>query len=313
MTRVRLASLSVLCALFAACGSKPVQAPAVVSQAQSFMASGMVAYNDNRYTEARNFFGRAFAEYRSIDDLDREVDALTDLADAALLQGEVQTARDDIKQARGVLARHPVAGRPARLALLEAYADLQSQDPASAIAVLDPLLNDTTLPADIHRAALFARSQAAFDSKAADAPQWLAKLGKGEGDLDEARLERLQALVAVDTANAESLYASALHRYQSTYYRPGIAAVHEEWGALLLSQQKWAGARDHLQRALDVRLWMYDASRSARNLQAMQQADTALGDADAAKQDGIWADYLKNGGDPSKSPVSPAATPTPSD
>ena len=312
MTRLRLVSLSALCALLAACGSKPVQPPAVVSQAQSFMASGMQAYNDNRYTEARNFFGRAFAEYRSIDDLDREVDALTDLADAALLQGDVAAARDDIKQARSVLARHPVAGRPARLALLEAYADLQSQDAASASAVLDPLVNDTTLPADVQRAALFARTQAAFDSKAADASQWLAKLGKGEGEPDEARLERLQALVAVDSTNAESLYASALHRYQAAYYRPGIAAVHEEWGIMLLTQQKWASARDHLQRALDIRLWMYDASRSARDLQAMQQADTALGDADAAKQDGIWADYLRDGGDPSKSPVSPSATPTPS-
>src|SRR5882724_7576150 len=312
MMRLRLAALSIFCALLAACGSKPVQPPAVVSQAQSFMASGMQAYNDNRYTEARNFFGRAFAEYRSVDDLDREVHALTDLADASLQQGDVVAARDDIKQARAALAQHPMSGLPIRLSLLEAYADLQSQDPASAIAVLDPLLADTTAPADVHRAGLFARTQAAFDSKAADAPQWLAKLGKGDGDLDEARLERLQALVAVDTANAESLYASALHRYQLAYYRPGIAAVHEEWGALLLSQQKWTGARDHLQRALDVRLWMVDASHSARDLQAMQQADTALGVADAAKQDGIWADYLKNGGDPSKSPVSPAATPTPS-
>ena|SRR5579859_4336795 len=312
MTRLDLATLFALGTLLAACGSKPVQPPAVVSQSQSFMASGMQAYNDNRYTEARNFFGRAFAEYRSVDDLDREADALIDLADAALQQGDVQAARDDIKQARAVLALHPIAGLPIRLTLLEAYADLQSQDPASAIAALDQLVRDATAPTDVYRAALFARTQAAFDAKAADAPQWLEKLGKGEGDLDVARLERLQALNAVDNSNAESLYASALHRYQLGYHRPGIAAVHEEWGALLLSQQKWAAARDHLQRALDVRLWMYDASRSARDLQAMQQADTALGDTVKAKQDGIWADYLKNGGDPSKSPVSPAATPTPS-
>ena len=312
MTRIRLAALSILPLALAACGSKPVRPPAVVTQAQSFMASGMLAYDDNHYIEARNFFGRAFAEYRSVDDLDHEVDALTDLADAALLQGDVTAARDEIKQARALLAAYPVTGLPERLTLLEAYADLQSQDPVSAIAVLEPLLTDTAATADVQRAALFARTQAAFDAKAADAPQWLAKLGKGQGDLDQARLERLQALTAPDLAGAESLYADALRLYKLRYYRPGIAGVHEEWGALLLSQHKWGGARDHLQRALDVRLWMYDGSRAARILLQMEQADTALGNADAAKQDGVWSDYLKNGGDPSKSPVAPSAVTTPS-
>lgn len=312
MTRIRLVTLSALALALAACGSKPVLPPPVVSQSQNFMGKGMLAYDDNRYAEARGWFGRAFAEYRSVDDQDRELDALMDLADAALQEGDVPSARDSIKQARDILAAHPVPILPQRLSLLEAYADLQTGDAAAAIAVLEPLLTDTAAGADVQRAALFARTQAAFDSKAADAGQWLAKLGKGQDDLDQARLERLQALTASDATNAASLYASALHRYQLHYYRPGIAAVHEEWGALLLSQQKWAEAREHLQRALDVRLWMYDGSRSARILSEMQQADAALGNADAAKQDGVWSDYLKNGGDPSKSPVVPSAVTTPS-
>ena len=298
--------------MLSACGSKPVLPPPVVSDSQIDMGKGMAAYNDNRYVEARNWFSRAFVDYRSVDDQDREVDALYDLADAALQEGELPSARDSIKQARATLATHPMTGLPERLSLLEAYADLQSQDPASAIAILDPLLTDSAAGVDVQRAALFARTQAAFDSNATDAAQWLAKLGKGQDDLDQARLERLQALTASDPSNAAGLYSSALHRYQLHYYRPGIAAVHEEWGTLLLSQQKWAEAREHLQRALDVRLWMYDGSRSARILSEMQQVDAALGNADQAKQDRIWSDYLKNGGDPSKSPVVPSAVTTPS-
>ena len=312
MTRTRLVALAVFTLTLAACGSKPVLPPKAVSDPQTFMASGMAAYADNRYIEARNWFGRAFVGYRSVDDQDHELDALIDLADAALQQGDVSSARDQMEQAREILARHPVAGLPQRLSLLEAYADLQSEDPASAIAVLDPLLADAAAGTEVQRAALFARTQAAFDAKAPDATQWLAKLGKGQDDLDQARLERLQALAASDPANAAGLYASALHRYQQHYYRPGIAAVHEEWGASLLSQQKWAEAREHLQRALDIRLWMYDGSRSARILTQMQQADSALGNTEQAKQDGVWSDYLKNGGDPSKSPVAPAAVTTPS-
>lgn len=294
--------MTLCAAVLAACGSKPVVPPPVVGNSQTFMASGMAAYDDNRYTEARSFFGRAFMEYRSVDDQEHEADALTDLADAALQQGDVSAARDQIKQARAVLASHPVAGLPAQLTLLEAYTDLLDKDPASAITLLDALLADAGAPADVKRAALFARTQAAFDAKAADVSQWLAKLGKPEGDLEGARFDRLQALG--DASKATTLYADALRHYQSAYYRPGIAATHEEWGTLLMAQQDWKGARDHLQRALNVRLWMNDATRSARIFDALQQVDTALGDSVTAAQDAKWADYLRNGGDTTKTPYS---------
>ncbi|HEV2321663.1 MAG TPA: hypothetical protein VGT42_04810, partial [Gammaproteobacteria bacterium] len=192
---------------------------------------------------------------------------------------------------------------------MDAYADLQAADPTSAARKLDGLLAAPGLAAELRRAALFARTQAAFDAKASDAGQWLAKLGKPSQDpLDAARLERLEALAEPDTTKAAGLYDEALGRYRSAYYRPGIAAVHEEWGARLLAQQDWADARNHLQRALHVRLWMYDATHSAHDLEGLQQADTALGDTAAAKQDAEWAEYLKGGGDPSKSP-NPAVSP----
>ena len=297
--------------LLAACGSPPPPMPAVVTASKSDMAKAMLAYSDSRYAEARNFFGRALADYRSVDDVEHEVEVLSDLADSALLQGDVDAARGYLDTA-GKLAdqQHPAPQRP-RLTLLSAYADLQSQDPASAAAKLDGLLNDATTPVDIRQAALFARTQAAFDAKAPDSAQWLAKIPAANADpLAAARLERLQAQAATDPGKAAALYASALDRYQTAYYRPGIAAVHEEWGRLLLSQKDWAGARDHLRRALAVRLWMLDATHSAHVLTDLAQADTALGDTDAAKQDTAWADYLKNGGDPNQAP-NPAANPNP--
>ena len=186
MMRLRLLSLLVSTAVLAACGSKPVVPPPVVSNSQTFMATGMAAYNDNRYVEARVYFGRAFVQYRSVDDLEHEADALTDLADAAIQQGDTASAREQIRQARAVLAAHPVAGLPARLNLLEAYTDLVDRDPASAITLLDALLTDTTTLADLRRGALFARTQAAFDAKAGDANAWLAKLGTAQADLDQA-------------------------------------------------------------------------------------------------------------------------------
>ena len=309
MTLRPLALLSLAAAL-AACGSAPPPVPATETNTRNFMAEAMAAYNDSRYAEARGFFGRAYMQYRSVDDLRGETDALVDLADSALLQGDVSAARGNLGDAHALADAHPdlAAMRP-RLTLMDAYADLQSADPVSAAHKLDRLLATPGLPTELQRAALFARTQAAFDAKAPDAGQWLAKLGKPFQDpLDAARLERLEALAEPDAAKAAALYADALGRYQSAYYRPGIAAVHEEWGARLLAQQDWSSARDHLQRALHVRLWMYDASHSVRILGELAAADQALGDAAAAKQDTEWADYLKNGGDPSKSP-NPAVSP----
>ena len=305
---MRRALLTSLALLLAGCGSRPVQPPAAVSSTNTFMANAMTAYQDNRYVEARTFFGRALVLYRSVDDLDGQAQTLIDMADCALKEGDVPAARDNLAEARSLAADHPaLATFLPRITLQDSYADLQAPDPSAAAAKLDGLLNDAATPADVKSAALFARTQAAYDLTADDAGQWLAKLTAAEGGskdpLSTARLERLQAKAESDAAKAAALYADALARYQTAYYRPGIAATHEEWGSLLLSHSDWQGAHDHLHRALQARLWMYDSSDSLRDLQGLAQADQALGNADAAKQDAVLAQYLKDGGDPSQPPA----------
>jgi len=306
MAYVRIASLILTLALTAGCGSVPKQPPATVKNSSASMTNAMLAYNDNRYAEARTFFGRALMEYRSVDDLAGQGDALVDLADSSLQQGDVPAAREYLAEAQSLVDQHQLSALTPRLALLAAYADLQAGDSQGAAIRLDALLTEGGATADVHTAALFARTQAAFDLKAADSAQWLAKLGAAVGGdkdpLAQARLARLQALAA-DPTKATALYADALARYQAAYYRPGIAATHEEWADLLLSQKDWSGARDHLHRALNVRLWMYDSGHSIRILDKLTSADKALGDDAAVKQDGELSDYLKDGGDPSKSPA----------
>lgn len=301
-----------LAGLLAACGSRPVPQPATVVNARNAMQNGMTAYADNRYAEARTFFGKALAEYQSVDNRGAQAEALSDLADSALLQGDTAAARSCLIQARAIAEQDKLTALLPRLTLMDSYTDLQTGDPAAAAAKLDGLLAATGTPADVKSAALFARTQAAFDAKAGDANDWLGKLnavaGGSSDDATRGRLERLQALAAGDPTKAASLYADALARYQAAFYRPGIAATHEEWADLLLSQQDWSAAALHLRRALGVRLWMYDASHSQRILEKLQKADTALGNKDAAKQDAELAAYLKDGGDPSKSP-NPAPNP----
>lgn len=312
MTKNLLVPWLMLAGLLAACGSAPPPVPATVTAVSNAMSGGMQAYAADHYAEARVFFGRALAEYQANDNRQGQVEALLDLADSALQQGDVTAARDYLSTARGIAVEDRLALLP-RIGLYDAYADLQSQNANGAASVLDALLNDAATPLDVKQAALFARTQAAFDLKAADAGTWLAKLSAGNDPRGQARLQRLQALAARATGDdneAISLYTRALAAYQSAYYRPGIAATHEEWADVLLAKQDWANARIHLRRALNVRLSMYDASHSARILDNLQKADTALGDAAAAKQDKEWADYLRNGGDPSVAPQ-PKQSPPP--
>jgi len=299
-----------LALLLTACGSRPTRQPVVVMDSESDMALGMRSYQDNDYMQARNYFARALAQYRSVDQRADELNALIDLADSALGQGEYMAARDYLGEADKLAANGNFAALRAHVALLTAYADMQAGDAQPAAAQLDALLNDPTTPADIRQAVLFAHTQAAFDLKSADATAWLGKLGAALGKnpdaLSTARYQRLQAIAARnngDLRQAAALYTKALNAYRAVYYRPGIAATLEEWADLSMQEKDWNAAKNQLQRALDVRLSMYDRTHSVRDLDNLMQTDAALGDNTAAQQSSQLADYLKNGGNPAQLPM----------
>ncbi len=295
--------------LLTSCGSRPARQPAVVVNSNANMALGMRAYQDDNYSEARNYFSRALAQYLSVDDRAGQLDALVDLADSALGQGESAAARVYLSEADPIVADGNHSGFEAHITLLNAYTDMQAGDNQLAAERLDALLNDRYTPADIRRAALFARTQTAYDLKSADATAWLVKLGTALGStpdaLSQARYQRLQALAAQahgDSQKAVALYVQALDTYRGSYYRPGIAATLEEWAGLSMRQQDWATARQQLQRALDVRLSMNDRTHSINDLENLVHTETTLGDTSAAQQYSQLADYLKTGGDPAQLP-----------
>jgi tetratricopeptide (TPR) repeat protein len=291
------------------CGSRPARRPAVIANSQNDVSLGMRAYQDNNYSEARNYFSRALAQYRSVDARGNELEVLVDLADSALEQGEYTEAHDYLNDAQKIIADGGHSGLEPHIALLSAYADMQAGYERSAAGQLDALLKAATTPTDIQLAALLARTQTAFDLKAADAAAWLDKsgaaLGKSPLPLDSARYQRLQAYAAQTDGGdrqAAVLYASALDIYRGIYYRPGIAATLEEWAGLSIQRNDWTSARSQLQRALEVRLSMDDRTHSIRDLENLMRVDTALRDSTAAQQSSKLAIYLKNGGDPSQAP-----------
>ncbi|HET7922579.1 MAG TPA: tetratricopeptide repeat protein [Gammaproteobacteria bacterium] len=302
-----ISSIVSIVLLLAACGSAPPPQPAVVTATRDAMSLGMQAYADNRYLEARNYFERALVQYRSVDDRGGQLDALVDLADSALGQGEPAAARSYLGAADKLLATSSDSTQASHVALLHAYADLQAGDNQQAVARLDALLDNTATPEPIRQAALLARTQCAFNLHATDTHAWLAKLEATTGIhaelASEARYLRLKALAARqanDNAQASELYRQALDRYRSQYNRPGIAATLEEWADLSVSQQDWPAARDRLGRALPIRLWLYDRNHAEKDLRVLSRVDAALGNETASKQDLKLADYLGNGGDPAQ-------------
>lgn len=295
--------------LLAGCGSRPVRQPAVVVNSNADMALGMRAYQDDNYSEARNFFSRALAQYRSVDERSGELYALIDLADSALGQGDYLAARGYLATTDTLSGAENYPGLKARITLLQVYADMQAGKNQQAAKQLDALLGETSLPADIRLAALFARTQVAFDLKSTDTSARMQKLGAALGSspdaINKARYQRLEALQAQsggDYQKAADLYASALDTYRGIYYRPGIAATLEEWAELNMRQKDWTSARGHLQRAINVRLSMYDRTHSIRDLDKLAQVESTLGDSKAANHASQLADYLRNGGDPAQLP-----------
>jgi tetratricopeptide (TPR) repeat protein len=308
-TLIRFVAALSATAILAACGSKPPVQPAVITNSRDAVSLGMQAYADDRYLEARGYFERALVQYRSVDDQDGQLDTLIDLADSALGQGEYTAARSYLADADNILAKGKFTAIAPHAVLLSAYADMQAGDDAQASARLDKLLADSGTSMDIRQAALFARTQVAFDLNAADTDQWLDKLGtalgKNPDTINDARYQRLQALAARKHGaiqQAATLYQNALDGYRSNYYRPGIAATLEEWADLSATQADWAVAHDQLHRALEVRLWMYDRTHSEKDLKTLSQVDAKLGNTAASKQDLQLADYLKNGGNPEQLP-----------
>ncbi len=302
--------------LLAGCGSRPVHQPAVVVNSNADMALGMRAYQDDNYSEASNYFSRALAQYRSVDARSGELYALIDLADSALGQGDYLAARSYLAATDTISDAGNYPGLESHISLLQSYADMQAGDNQRAAKQLDALLAETNLAADIRKAALFARTQVAFDLKSPDTSAWMNKLGNSldssPDTLSKARFQRLEALQALsggDSRKAADLYTSALDAYRGIYYRPGIAATLEEWAGLSMQQRDWADARERLQRALQVRLSMDDRSHSIRDLDKLAQVNTTLGDSEAASRASQLADYLRNGGDPAQLPPGTARQP----
>lgn len=271
MRTLRL-GVAVAAALACACGSRGPVEPAVTAQPRETLRLGMQSYDEQQYAAARQLFAKAHMLYRSLDDGRGQVMALVNLADCALVLGEAQRAFDHVEQAQRVAMRDGLLEFTPRLHLLQAQALAGAGASAEARRVLDALLAGP-VDAALLRAATVERARVAQVDGSDDA-YWLERARAAAGESPELRpnLLKLEARAAQRAGNAPAArqyLTQALEHYRAAHYRPGIAAAHEELGALALKARQWPEAHDHYERALATRLWLNDRVHGAAALTAL--------------------------------------------
>jgi tetratricopeptide (TPR) repeat protein len=296
------ALLAIVALLAGGCGSRRPPPPEAVAAPVDALRLGMQSYHDHQFIAAQQLFTKAYALYRSVDDSRGQVSALINLADVALVLGEHALARRELDEAERLIARDGLRQFGAHLKLLQAQAHLQAGAVAEARATLDALLALPDADAAIQRAATFERARLALDA-GEDAGPWLDRargaLAGAEAAALRARMLRLDAEAARrggDAARTRALLDQALELYKIDLYRPGIAATHEELGALALAAGELDAARDHYERALAIRLWLNDRVHGAAALGALATVEEAAGNAPRAGQLRDMLTYMKGAG-----------------
>lgn len=287
-----------LALLLAACVSPPEQRPAALAQGERFLEMGVQSFRVDDYANAANHFTNALNHYQGLDHRPGMLHSRINLAEIALAVGNTAAAERHLRAA-ALLADDAAA---ARLQLLQSSVALRRGHPDTAVALLEPLLAAAP-PNAVGRSALANRVEAALLRGDDDAVAWVERYAgalRGEqSGAFVARLYRFQGELARrggDYSGAEGLLQQALDIYKAIPSRPGTAATLEDWGALLMEQQRWDEAEDRLQRALHIRLWLLARQDTAAGLRRLAAASEATGRPQRAAAQRRWAEIVAGDG-----------------
>lgn len=285
MNRVALVLLSIL---LTSCASVSDQRPEAVRKSEYFIEHGVSAFGNSDYVTASNFFRKALAHYRSIDDRHGVLLSHLNLAETAHASGNFDAAVKNLDAAQQIAQQESLPHYQQRLLLLRAQVHWRQRQRDASLALLQKLLpefdeagNTSQRPSLLILSATTLRTDIAFkQNDNAEANLWLHRLERlfprvsGDTLLQRARLERFRAQKAARAGHVEDAIQrihSALKYYRQAAARPAIAATLTEIGRLHMQQQQWQKAEESLQRALYIRLWIMDRIGSHQIL--LQLAD----------------------------------------
>lgn len=245
----------------AACSSLPDSRPTAVREAEQLLFQGVDAFEENDFHRAGEYFARALGAYRSIDDSEGQLIAHLNLLETALISRRLAFADQQLEAAQRIHERgETTAHYQRRIQLLHAHLAVLRDNTGLALEQLQPLLpafDENNRPEGrvlaLSRSAVTLRTQLAFVNGTEDEQAtWLQRLeactDKGDA-LQNARLQRFQALAESDGVEAEKMLRAALVVYREQARRPELSETLGELAGLLQTQGREGEAEDLRQRA----------------------------------------------------------------
>ncbi len=259
----------------AACSGSPERPPPPepLADARAMHELAAEAFDAGRYRDAIAGFRDAERRFLSVDDPHGIAVAAISQAEIQLLLGENDDASRSLQRARTAASRTGNSRLRERAQLLQARLAMNG-DTATARQILNGL-SATTTPSIAAQVRLLSCELEMRRGETECAAGLVADDAR-----TAARIAHLQARAALDRGDEDAaglLLERALTNYRALAFRPGIAAVHEAKAALARRSGNHESAREHLERALYLRLWIRDRVHSAEVL--AQLAELANGDA----------------------------------
>lgn len=307
------------------CSTISDERPGPVRKSEYYLEHGVSAFEESRFIDAADFFRKALAHYRSIDDSTGILLSRINIAETALALGNFKLANAEIRQAKkidkAVLTREYLD----RLALLQAQVHWRAGNRKESLGLLEIMLPQFDID---HKAvgktnastvgAVTLRTDIAMTTANSDkvtAITWLTRLSKlisnikNEHPLHKARLLRFEAKLAQlqqNDSKALNQLKQALVLYRDAAIRPAIAATLSEQGDVYMQMGDWNAAINSFERASYIRLWIADQVGAKEVMMKLRNAYQKGGYISEAKNLSIEIDKID-----STSYISPAV-PVPS-
>lgn len=309
--------LSLLFLHLIGCTSVSDMRPEVVRKGEYYLEHGVDAYANSDYVTATDFFQKALAQYRSIDDTHGVLLARINLAETAMATGNSQAVLNQLDAAEEVAQRSSADTYHKRLQLLRAQVYWRERDSKRVLTLIEPLLpqfdekgKPEERPDLLSLTAVILRTDIAFSKIEEDhenAIRWTRRLEaclRSNDDttpLHNARLNRFKALLAYRDGHvnrALEMLDQALVEYRQAAVRPAIAATLTETARLYMSMKKWPEAEERLRRALYVRVWILDRVGSREVLYLLAAVYDETDNREKAELSRQYAESISHGKQP---------------
>ncbi len=242
--------------------------PKIISDANFFMQKGIAAYQNSLYFDASTWFDLAIEQYQSFDDQHSLSKARLNQAQNKMAYGQDVQAQFQLNKVQSSLMVKPDAVIQERLDLL-----------LSSYFIRQKKWNDAKIHVAlyIHKAPFLENrikiSLATRERNTARQIRKYKSLIQGKDVRLQAQLQRFELLHALQKnpqLDVQEGYSHILATYRAFADKAHIAEALEEWGTILLSQQRVSAAAVRLERALRVRVMMHDTKSSHRILKQLQ-------------------------------------------